>query len=235
MPMTLIQTLLALQSVDQEWDEKASLFQAVRGRLGDESAIEQERQTQQALEEKFSQVRAHLRDAEMELESVEAKSEQVQKDLYSGDIISPRELENLRQDSEYLQRRLESLEETALTAMGELEELQEAVTQGQEELEQFETEWAETRQEDIETYKVLRARLQALQGKREELREHVDQRALARYDELRKRKHGVVMAAEIGGTCQVCHVTIPSNKVRLVEAGETLTTCDGCGRILYAG
>ncbi|MCD6518337.1 MAG: hypothetical protein J7M05_00225 [Anaerolineae bacterium] len=231
--MGLVQQLLRLQVIDREWDEKAQLYQTVRQKLIDQSELENRRRAQQEKETALSEARSKLRDAELELESLQNKAKQVEQDLYSGRIRSPRELESLRQDSEYLHKRIAEMEDRVLLAMTEVDDLEAAVQEGKEALQAFEENWAKEQANLTEQYKELRARLQELQTAREELRASLGRAELALYDELRKKKGGVALSPVKDGICQLCRVTVPSYKIELVEAGETIVTCEGCGRILY--
>ncbi len=233
--MSLVQFLCHLQAVDAEWDEKARLCKSIEQWLSDQSGLESRREAQSRRANKLSAVRSALRNAEFELAGVTEKAKQVEADLYGGRIRSPKELENLRQDSEYLKRRISALEDRVLTTMTETDDLDEATKRGKEELQAFEAEWSKQQKVLVGQYKASRARLQELQALREELRGRLGRGELALYDELRSRKAGLALSPAKEGVCQTCRVTLPSFKARKVEGGESLVTCEGCGRILYQG
>lgn len=232
--MSLLGTLYRLQRVDQEWDEKAKLYQSVAQQLNDASELNARREAQQQRLRTLAETQSRLQDGELELESLQQKAAQIEDDLYSGRIRSPRELESLRQDGEYHRRRISELEDRVLELMGEVETLEAAAQQGQEALDAFEARWAETHRALIEQYKELRARLQALQAAREQLRGQLGRSELALYDELRRSKGGQALAPAREGICQVCRVMVPSFKAQVLQRGDTVVTCEGCGRILYA-
>lgn len=232
--MHLIQALCQLDAIDGEWDEKGRLYQGVRQRLADQTALAERRAAQQARQTAFGQHRAALRDGELELAALQSKSRQTEDSLYAGRILAPRELDNLRRDLEHLKRRIAEAEERLLALMQTVDDLQAEVTKGAAELETFEAEWASAHEADLTLYRDLRARLQALQGQRETLRGQIEPRALALYDELRRAKGGMPLAPMSGGVCQVCRVTVPSAKAQVVErAEEAVVLCLGCGRMLY--
>ena len=231
--MHLLQALRQLQAIDREWDEKGLLYRSVRQRLSDQSELEAKRKAQHRRVEELSALRGQLHDLELKLSGLQEKAKQVETDLYSGRITSPRELENLRQDSDYLKKRVSGLEDQALMIMTEVDDLEVATQHGEEALRTFETQWAQDHESLIAQYKDSRARLQQLQSSREQLRATLERADLALYDELRDRKGGIALAPAKNGLCQTCRVTVPSYKAKLVEAGETAETCEGCGRILY--
>jgi len=231
--MSLVQTLLDLQHVDTEWDDKGGRFQAIRKRLSDSSELETLRTTQTECEQKLGATRGQLRDHELALQSLQQKLKQIESDLYSGRITSPRELESLQQERGYTKVHISETEDAVLTTMTETEELEASCEQGQTDLQAFEARWKEERVSLSNEYRRLHARLVELKEMRDGLRGTVDRRPLALYDELRAAKGGMALAPERNGTCQICHVTLPTQKRRLVLEGNEAITCFGCGRILY--
>lgn len=231
--MTLLQTLRKLQDVDQEWDEKAEIYKSVRQRLADESELKKRRDTLQQYEEELTSVRADLRNAELEYDSLEEKIEGVKEELYGGRVTSSKELSSLQEELEYLQRRLSELEERILEGMATVDDLEEAITSGREELETFEKEWREERESLRARYSTLRSRLEELKERREGFRARVDSGVLTLYDELRRKKKGRALAPVSDGICQICRVRVPSHKVQAIRSDERVIVCDGCGRILY--
>jgi uncharacterized protein len=228
-----IQILLQLQGIDQEWDEKGRVYQATRQRLSDHAPLEARREAQRLLQERLAAAHARLRDADLELGSLNAKSQEIEQSLYSGRVRSPRELEGLEQDRQLLRKRISQVEDQVLNGITENDELEAATKCDAEELLAFETQWNSERQTLNTQYQALRARLQQLQPLREKLRSALPRAELALYDDLRAKKAGVALAPIKGGICQICRVTMPSLKIQDIERGESVITCEGCGRILY--
>lgn len=231
--MSLLRTLRRLQDVDQEWDEKAKVYKAVRKRLADESELQERRETLQQHEEELKLVQATLRNAELEYGSLEEKVEGVKEELYGGRVTSSKELSSLQEELDYLQRRLADFEDRILEGMTAVDELEEIISSGRESLESFEEAWTEERESLRARYKTLRARLEVLKERREALRAEVDRGVLALYDELRKNKNGQALAPVSDRICQICRVRVPSHKVQAIGSDEQIIVCDGCGRILY--
>jgi len=231
--MTLIQKLLQLQDVDQEFDDKAQLYQSVKQQLSDQSELETRRETQLRNAQRLTAERNKLRNAELELSSLQGRAERVENDLYSGRIRSPRELQNLRRDSEYLKRHISQLEDQALMAMTQVDDLEATAQRSEAELRAFEKEWAGQRESLVEQYRDLRIRLQQLKSAREKHRGTLGRAELALYDELRRRKGGTALSPAKNGLCQTCRVVLPSYKAEVIETGGAVVTCEGCGRIMY--
>lgn len=233
--MSLLEVLRQLQATDWEWDEKARLYRSVEERLSDQSLLQSKRIAQQRRAEGLATERAELRDAELELSGLQVRAQKVQADLYGGRIRAPRELENLRRDSEYLQRRLSEIEDRVLIALTELDDREAAARSGEEELDSFEKGWAQEHESLTAQHRALRARLLELQDAREELRRSLGRSELALYDELRSKKGGTSLSPVRDCVCQMCRVTVPSYKAQVIQSGDTIVTCEGCGRILHPG
>ena len=233
--MSLTDLLQHLQNIDQEWDAKARQYQAVSGRLGDQSELGERRRSHRELADKLATTRGALRDAELEFATFQQKDRDTEEALYSGRVTSPKELESLHKELAVLRRRVAALEDTVLEAMTRVDELAEAAHRDAQELQSFEEGWTRERGEMVADYRALRARLKELQEERARLREQLDPAVLRLYDELRAKKGGQALSPLQDRVCQTCRVTQPSHKVQVVVSGNQVVTCDGCGRILYQG
>ena len=231
--MNVVALLQRLHALDQEWDEKARRFQAVRAQLEDTSLLTSLRQADHDRREALAETQRRLRDAELEIEGLRAKARETQEALYGGRVRSPREVESLRQGGEQLKRRIGDLEDEALEMMARVEDLQAAIAEGAGALAAQEAEDRTERQALQGEYATLRRRLQELRDERVETRAGIGRAELALYDELRAQKAGGALAPFRDGYCQVCRVSVPSEKARLAEQGLAAVTCEGCGRILY--
>lgn len=233
--MSLTDMLQDLQSIDQEWDDKAHRYQAVSAQLGDQSPLEERRRSHQALADELATTRKALRDGELEFTSFQQRARETEEALYSGRVSSPKELEGLHQDLASLRRRASSLEDTVLEAMARVDELSEAAERDAAELRAFEEGWTRERGMLVASYRELRARLRVLQEERARLRERLDPAVLRLYDELRAKKGGQALSPLRDRVCQTCRVTQPSSKAQVIQSGNQVVTCEGCGRILYQG
>mgnify|MGYP000907471052 CR=1 FL=1 len=233
--MSLIQRLLQLQTVDQEWDAQARVYQTVKQRLMDRSELEQKRQAQRSCAEALAAARAKLQNAELELASLQQKAQGIDTSLYSGRILAPRELDNLRKEGDYAHRRIGQLEDGILEQMAEMDKLEAEAADADRDLRTFEARWSKESEALSAQYKTLHAQLQRLKEAREQTRATVPAADLALYDSLRAKKGGVALAPMKEGICQICRVTSSARKVETVAGGDEIVACEGCGRILYQG
>lgn len=196
--------------------------------------VEQARAEEAATGADLHAKQSRLRAMELELESAAEKAQKVERDLYSGRIANPKELSAMQEDIQSLGRQRQRIEDEMLTLMEETERL----------VEQLRTQEAQraarerTLDEYLEEYHtrvhVLTEEVEMLRGQRAALAAEVDADLQRRYERLRERKHGVAVAAVIGGICEGCHVAIPEGRVAELLEGDRLYTCEECGRILYA-
>jgi predicted nucleic acid-binding Zn-ribbon protein len=75
--------------------------------------------------------------------------------------------------------------------------------------------------------------LAELQDRRENLLQSIEPESLDLYHRIVKVRKGVALARATQDSCQACHVRIRPHVVSQVIAGESIITCDSCGRILY--
>ena len=232
--MCPIETLLALQEADQEWDAKAQAYQALRSRLSDQSELATRREAQHTLTKELFQARDRLHALESELDHLQQRMLELEAALYGGEVGSPRELDSMRKDHESSRRRIDTLEDQALALMSDVEQLEASQQRGEQALRHFEAEAAREHVADVAEYNTLHARLKLLQGSREQLRSQLSKSVLALYDRLRSTKGSHVLAPMRDAACQICRVTVPSRKAQLVRERREVVTCEGCGRILYS-
>ena len=79
-------------------------------------------------------------------------------------------------------------------------------------------------------------RLDEVFAEREKLTPKIEEELLSIYDRLFKIKKSLaVCAATRDRQCEGCHVKLTPATYIQVQADKTITQCDNCGRILYAG
>jgi predicted nucleic acid-binding Zn-ribbon protein len=231
--MNRLQMLLALQTVDQEWDDKGRRYQVLRKQLADSSELEGLQAACHHIKQELTTNRSKLRNLELEMASLQSKLREVQDSLYSGRVRLPKDLETLQKESQILKQRLHTMEDEILTLMSLVEEYEAKDILKTSALLAFQERSVGEREAQTTEYNDLRVRLKALQESREKLRGAIARGDLALYDELHGKKNGIALASMIESSCQICRVSAPVRKAQLVASGDEVITCEGCGRILY--
>ena len=126
----------------------------------------------------------------------------------------------------------QEVEGKILGLMAELEKFQGEVTTAEPTLHAG-REAAEQELKALETEeKTIDEEAKDFELKRAELRKRVDGRWLAHYDRIfTAREEGVAVVE--GGTCQGCHMHVPSQLMIEIQRARTIHTCPSCQRILY--
>ena len=231
--MNRLQTLLALQAADQEWDEKGRRYQVLRRLLADQSELQALQEACRQIKQDLAASHVKLRNSELEMASLQSKQREVQDALYGGRVRVPKDLETLQKESQILQQRRNTMEEEILNLMALVEDYEAQDKTRASVLQAFQERSVTEHEAQSTEYSELRTRLKAVQELRDRLRGSINRGDLALYDELRGKKNGVVLAPMAESSCQICRVSVPVRKAQLAASGDEVITCEGCGRILY--
>lgn len=232
--MNIVAALWQLQMLDQEIDEKTQRLHQVDESLANDPAVAAARAVLAAEQKKLGDLRAALRDRELEASSLDAKIKELNQRLYSGNVANPKELDGLSKELEMHKRLRSSLDDKLLELMESNEQAQARTDAHSNSLRQIETK----RSGDIATLahenETLAKRLAALTTNRDQLRSQLGSDALRSYDQLRRTKAGRAVVQLRRDSCGACGVTVPTGLVNRVRTGDEIVNCTSCGRILAA-
>ena len=180
-------------------------------------------------------VRQEQKRLEDEAALVEAKIDKDTSVLYGGTITAPKELESIQSELASLRERLSVFDDGVLEQMelaepldAESEQLSARIAAATAVVEQREAEVTVMQAE-------VGAALDAAQAERAVVATGIDETLLATYEQAR-RGGGGVGAARLapGGTCQGCHITLPSAQYAEVKRApiDEILRCPECNRIL---
>lgn len=230
--MSQLQNLYRLQQYDTEILQKKRRLSEVVQLQRETEKLLSARQRQQETAAAVNKLTAQQTNLNLELGAVNDKAKRSENRLYSGQVSNPKELEDLQHEVEALGRRRAVLEDELLDAMIELEEAQANLDDAVETLAAIESDWQSSQAALKAEQDQLALELHELLGVRSSFEKRVDPAALAEYEAIRTRKHGLAVVGLANNSCMGCHVGVSSNVVLRVERGERVT-CIGCGRILY--
>lgn len=175
-----------------------------------------------------------LLDAELEMSGIESKRRDYEQKMYGGLVRNPKELQDMQEEVEMLARSIDALETKALTLMDELEK-QRAVLK---DLEKTTSECEAHLRQVEEQYKREKERLESelveLGQRRQVGVEGIPADLLRKYEDLRARKSNIAIVMVSGAICPACRVTLPTDTLRDLQAGNRLLFCESCGRMLFA-
>jgi uncharacterized protein len=170
---------------------------------------------------------------EGEIDAIATKVKQEDMRLYGGTVTNPRELSSLQAEIEALRRRQTTLEDEDLEVLEARETAEKRLRGLEEEALVLDSSIGEvTGRRDVAVAEINRD-LGSARAERETWLPNFDADLLALYERLRKQMlGGVAAAALIDGTCQGCHMRLPSQEYERVRDATGLVRCDECGRIL---
>jgi predicted nucleic acid-binding Zn-ribbon protein len=227
--------LLELQKIDSTIDRldarrRALPEQAELERLEDQlSKAEAAYAEQQSI---VDEIAARQRKLDGDIEIVTTKIGRDESRLYSGEFTNPKELSDLQSEVESLKRRKSSLEDQDLEVMEEREQAEKVLTPLKEEIEQLGSKIEEATVRRDRAAGETSTKLEEARVEREQWPPRFDDELVELYDSLRASKGGVGAAALIDGTCQGCHMRLPSQEYEAVRKSQGLVFCDECRRIL---
>jgi predicted nucleic acid-binding Zn-ribbon protein len=226
--------LVRLQAVDREWDEKARRYQDIRAVLGDESALQAERDEERARSERLAGARAELLETELEVKGLRQKIVETDDALYGGRVRNPREVQNLLQGSQQVKGHIAHLEDRALELMEEIEDLEKRLASSGRALTEHERRHAAERQVLTEEFPppARRSAGAAPAGARHCAANSPTQNSPCTTGCAPGR---VGLPWRPCATACARFATSPCPRTRSLRAedGSGVVTCDGCGRILY--
>jgi uncharacterized protein len=154
--------------------------------------------------------------------------------LYSGEISSPKELQALQADVEQLRRHQRQVEDRQLATMEQREPLDARVAELEAGLAAAERDLAAARDALAAAEAAIDAEVGVETAARAEVAAPISADLLATYERCREKGNGVGAARLVGGTCQGCHLSVPSTEIDAIRhaPADQVSYCDNCGCIL---
>ena len=224
--------LISLQDVDVE-------IKRIKAEIESLPAKRNEMESQFATENReFLDLKQHLDDAlsqkshlESEIEAEQQKLEKFKADQMKATnereySTSVREIDNAR-------KTISALETEVLKLMEQVEKLDAQVKERFPEIEAKRQE-LETKLTEYEALaKTDAGKLEALLGERVPMLETLSSETRATYDRMSRIKSGLALSEARDYKCLACRMTIRPQVFNDIRRGETLITCENCGRILF--
>jgi uncharacterized protein len=226
--------LYRLQQVDGQIDQVQARQKWIQDTLQNDASLRAATQTSLAAEAKFKDVARLLKQSEAEVEKQRTKTEQTEASLYGGSVRNPKELQDLQKDIVSLKKYLETLEERELEAMLAAETAEQEFQTAKSELEHTQMKVNEQNHDLRIESENLDRDLERLQTERKAVIGDLASSAVEMYDQLRKQRRGVAVAAISDSACAACGTTLTPAQQQNARSTSQLFNCPSCGRILYA-
>jgi predicted nucleic acid-binding Zn-ribbon protein len=185
----------------------------------------------------LEETKERLKQAQLESDNLELRLAEVKENLEKYQermltIKTNKEYDALVSQIESCKSEISQGEERYLQLMDEIDELKNKAVQLEEKSEAV-------RRENGEQLSTLQAEIDSVETKVDEKRAHrsqlrtkVPKPVMSIYERVRRGKGGDVVVRLRRGACGECFKSQPPQKIQEIKKGETIQTCDSCGRIL---
>lgn len=235
MELVSLADLLDLQEIDLQidrlLDQRQSLPELESYKTAHEAVQEKEKE-RDSRSAHLKQLELDLDKAEGELEILEAKLEEHETRLFAGGM-SGRETEHMRLEVQSLKGQQEAMEERVLEMLERIDPARTSVDEIDAEIAQLNATKSELETAIKAQWKTIDAELARKEERKQEALQPIDGDLLEMYDELRRIKEGVAVAAYDHGVCGGCHMTLSPAEEHEAFASD-LPRCVHCRRILVA-
>ncbi len=225
-------TLYTIQTYELAIDKARERLQEIEAALAHDENVARCQAAFDDSAQLLQQLRAQVKDLELELSSLKQKIEEVNHLLYSGRITNPKELQERQSELESLQRRQAVLEDRLAATRDDVGTQETTHQQATVDLEAAIVERDKSHVEMVAEQEQLNSEIQQNLKERKAVVDTVPRTLLKQYRSLRKKKRGQAVALLKGKQCTVCGIEQPSSEAQRVMHDEDLVYCVGCGRLL---
>lgn len=224
--------LVALQETDIEIKRCHEEVAALPGR---QAAIERQFEASVRefldLKQQFDDSSAERRRLEADLATEQQKHEKFKADLMKA--TNEKEYTTAVREIDVTKKTVGTLETEVLKLMEKVEKLEAQVKERSPEIETKRAEVDRQLAELNASGDACRQRLAALTAERARLLAALTPGTRATYERVARLKSGLALAEARDYSCQACRMRIRPQVFNDLRKGETIITCESCGRILY--
>jgi hypothetical protein len=200
---------------------------------------------QETIERQFAESVKEYRDLKQELEQAVTERRRLESDLeveqqkhqkFKEDLMKARnekEYTTAVREIDVAKKAISSFETEVLKLMERTEKLEAQVKERAPEIEARRAEVDRQIAECTSGVASSQQRLEVLAVERRQLLETLGQQARATYERLSRLRSGLALAEARDYSCLACRMKIRPQVFADIRRGDTITTCESCGRILY--
>lgn len=237
-------TLRAMRGLDrllelQEIDSAIDRLEARKRQLEEGKEIAEVRSAMEDAEGRLGELRlgvdAVVREQqrlEREIDSMTRKAEVDEKRLYDGSIANVKEMEALQHEITSLKERRSRSEDDLLEQMVRKDDLESRAGEAATVVQQARARLEAVGGEAVVELGRIEAELAERRAAHEKLVPEFDDELLELYEDLRRQKRGVAVAALIDGVCQACHEKLSAMELDRLKRTEGVKRCEYCRRIV---
>ena len=227
--------LLELQELDTAIDR----LEARKRQLEEGKALSEARAAMEEAEGGLGELRlgvdAVVREQqrlEREIDSMTRKAEADEQRLYDGSIANVKEMEALQHEISSLKVRRSRSEDDLLEQMVRKDDLEARAGEAATVVQQARARLEEVGGEAVQDLERIEAELADKRAAREKLVPEFDDELLELYEDLRRLKRAVAVAALVDGVCQACHEKLSAMELDRLKHTDGVKRCEYCRRIV---
>jgi uncharacterized protein len=178
------------------------------------------------------QVGTHQRRLESDVDSMTQKMEGERKRLYDGTVANPKELQSIEHEVANLHARIGRIEDEQLELMERREDLERSLVDAETEAAGAAERVAQIERTSAGELLQIERELEERRSARIALVPMFDEDLLDLYEELRRSKKGIGVAALVDSICQGCHEKLSPVYLAGLRRSDPPWRCEYCRRIL---
>lgn len=197
-----------------------------------ESRLQAHRESLKASQEEIKKHTATVKGLEVEIET---KKDQIKK--YREQQLQAKKNEEYRaleREIASVQKEIRALEDQEIVAMERMDELQKTMAEHQQDFQQEEKRVLTDFQALESRVTNIQQELDRIRAERVALAAEADVAWVARYERILQKTGDFAMVPVEKNCCGGCHMTLPPSVIHDARKGLAITTCNYCGRMLYA-
>jgi predicted nucleic acid-binding Zn-ribbon protein len=169
---------------------------------------------------------------ENDTDSIQRKIDAERARLYDGSVANAKELQSIEAEVESLRARKSRLEDELLDQMVRREEMEERLKPLEAEASEARSRLAQIEEGSAREVVEVERALAERNAERQTLLPAFGEDLLEVYEDLRRQKKGVAVAALVDGVCQACHQKLSPMYLDRLKREKGIRRCEYCRRIL---
>ena len=226
-----MEMLLKLQNVDYDLGELERSKDYLPEMINNlEREISDTKKALQDSEKELSEQNLLHKRLDMELATLNQELAKFQKQMMA--IKTNKEYDALTNEIANRKMRISEVEEEILKILTHMDDLKDKIKEYNGKLDQIEESNTDQLANLREELNSIEDKIKIKEGDRKNITVRIDKRLLATYERVKKGRGNQVVVAIKKRACGACYKGIPPQVIQEIRKGETIYTCDNCGRIL---
>jgi hypothetical protein len=226
-----MEMLLKLQNVDYDLGELERSKDYLPEMINNlEHEIEDTKKALADSQKELEEETLRYKNLDMELATINQELDKFQKQMTS--IKTNKEYDALTNEIANRKVRISEIEEETLRILTHMDDLKEKIKEYKSKLEETEktnNDQLASLREELDS---IEDKIKIKEGDRKNISVRIDKKLLATYERVKKGRGNQVVVPIKKRACGACYKGIPPQVIQEIRKGETIYTCDNCGRIL---